>query len=181
MSRLHPLGRFADRAFPISLSLPGGRAVNLRAFAGEPFLLALFTRRGAARALDASLIDLRAELRGLGAALLAISPDGAWSLRPEGALEVFARPGDLSEIELEGVFADYGLTCDEGESGSRAGVYVIDHELRVVFSWRQGNDGPAIDVRGALAASRRELSARPRFDMAPARAAIDLDETWVTT
>jgi peroxiredoxin len=181
MSRLHPMGRFADRACPISLSLPGGRVVNLRAFAGEPFVLALFAQGGAAAALETSLSDLGHELRGLGTALLAISPAGVWCFRPENKLEIFAHAGELCDIELGGVLADYGLTSDEEESGSRAGVYIIDHELRVVFAWRQGNDEPAVGLRMALAASRRELSARPCFEVEPASATLRTDRTMVTT
>ena len=179
MGRLYPSCRPAERASAISLSLPGGRAVSLREFAGEPFVLALFARGGAARPAEIPLATLHAEMRGLGAALLLISPDGVWRLRPDEGLELIAGKDELCHVELDGVFADYGLATDDEERGPDRAVYVVDHDLRIVFERRFGADEEPMNLALVLDASRRALVARPRALALSPRVAVGA--RWVTT
>ncbi|MET0594268.1 MAG: hypothetical protein ABW133_16320 [Polyangiaceae bacterium] len=153
--------------------------MSLREFAGEPFVLVLFAREGAARAAEIPLATLHAEMRGLGAALLVISPDGVWRFRPDEGLDRIAREDELCHVELAGVLADYGLTTDEEERGPDRAVYVVDHDLRVVFERRFGPDDEAMDLALVLDASRRALVARPRAMALSPRVAVGA--RWVTT
>ena len=179
MGRSYPNSGSRERASAISLSLRGGRAVSLREFAGQPFVLVLYARAGAARADEVPLATLRAELRGLGAALLLISPDGVWRFRPEDGLELIAGESELCHVELAGVFADYGLVTDDEERGADRAVYVVDHDLRVVFERRYGADDEATDLAHVLDASRRALVARPRAMALSPR--VSAGAPWVTT
>ena len=162
MGRMSPTCRPAERASAISLSLAGNRAVTLREFAGEPFVLVLFARPGAARVASLSPAMLKADLGGLGMALLVISPDGVWRYRADDGVELVAQDSELCPVELGGVFADYGLATDDEDGGPDRAVYVIDHELRIVFERRYEANGDETDLALVLEASRRALVARPR-------------------
>jgi peroxiredoxin len=161
MSRLSSSCRPRERASAVSLSLASGRAFTLREFAGEPFVLVLFAQPGAARVATLSPARLRADLGGLGMALVVISPDGVWRFRPDSGVELVAEGDALCPVELAGVFADYGLATGDEERYPDRAVYVIDHELRVVFERRYDANSEETDLALVLEASRRALVALP--------------------
>jgi hypothetical protein len=106
------------RTSAIGLTLSQGRRLDLRAFHGEPFVLALFARAGEIALSDDVLTRLRAELRGLGAALVLISPDGAWCFRPDDELELLADREELSAQELAKIFDDNDLLSEASRAGN---------------------------------------------------------------
>ncbi len=92
-----------DRAPDFALPLPQGQVLARAAFAGEPLVLAFFDDAspiGCPGQLDRA----RAELRGLGAALLAVSAEALWCFRPDDEMQVLARPPGVARARLREAF-----------------------------------------------------------------------------
>jgi xanthine dehydrogenase YagT iron-sulfur-binding subunit len=163
MSLSHRNPRLETRAPPVALTLGAGRALNLDIFEGEAVVLGLFARAGTVAFCEGTLGAMRAELRGLGAVLVLISPDGVWCFRPDDDLELLASTGEIVEAELAAVFNAYGLAFGKGGGGPDGALYVIDHQGRVQFQ-RYAEPGDTLgELLSALRAAGRALSepARP--------------------
>jgi peroxiredoxin len=79
-----PSSRLTATAPQLAVSLADGQLVTLEAFSGEAIVLAFFDAGLAPGATDpVELERARAELRGLGAALILISGRSLWSFRPD--------------------------------------------------------------------------------------------------
>jgi xanthine dehydrogenase YagT iron-sulfur-binding subunit len=152
--------RAGRSAFAFSLSLGEGRVLGLRDFDGLPVVLVLLAAAGRLEDSEASLGRIRAELRGLGAVMVVISPDGVWCFRPDDELEWMGRPAGFGEGELVTTFHRYGLALGSGEKGgASSGLYIIDHAGRIQFETR-ADIGPDLAVLArALAASTHALHA----------------------
>jgi xanthine dehydrogenase YagT iron-sulfur-binding subunit len=159
----------------IALTLSGGRRLDLRAFAGEALVLAIFARAGTMDFREATLARLRAELRGLGAALVLIAPDGVWCFRADDDVEWLAHRDELSPNELAIIFAAHALSATPKVGAATRALYLIDHAERVVFERRDDDDDGQDNVESlvdALAASGRALVARPRSFILSRREAL---------
>ena len=163
MSLLHPTPSLERRAAPLAITLAGGRTLDLDFFEGEPVVLALFTRAGSVSFSEEALGGLRAELRGLGAVLALIAPDGVWCFRADDEFELLASADEISETGLASVFAGYGLAHRPGGAGHDRALYVIDHQRRIRFEQHAGPGGGPEELVSALSAAGRAL-------LAPARA-----------
>jgi xanthine dehydrogenase YagT iron-sulfur-binding subunit len=136
-----------------------GRACSLASVRGRPVILACAAgiELGDGGAVFATAA-LRAELRGLGAALILIEPRGLWRLEPDDELE----PLSVADEENEGVrrpvtpsalLARLGIP--PGDDGAAAvprpqhlTLMMLDHEGRV--GWRWSDPTPGGDGVGRL-------------------------------
>jgi xanthine dehydrogenase YagT iron-sulfur-binding subunit len=145
-------------AFAFSVSLGEGRVLGLRDFEGVPLVLVLLAGAGALEHSEASLGRIRAELRGLGAVMVMISPGDVWCFRPDDDLEWIGEPADVGAGELATIFRRYGLVLgSDAKAVASSGLYIIDHAGRIQFETRV-ELGPDLAVLArALAASTHAL------------------------
>ncbi|HEX3765969.1 MAG TPA: (2Fe-2S)-binding protein [Kofleriaceae bacterium] len=129
---------------------------------GEPRVLA-FVHAGLDQEPPADLGAIRAELRGLGAELVVISPVGVWRVRADDPLEPRAAAGDALAVEAAAAAACYGV-----RPGDDA-VFVVDSRGVLRFTHRIGIEhrrGDAVWARlgEALAIAGRAVHARDVHD-----------------
>jgi len=155
---------------PIDLRPRGAGAITLADFGGQPLVVALLDGDGVPIDVGSWQPDiLRAEARGLGAALLVLTPDGLWCFRPDDQLQRFAPSADLEEAQTRQLRRAYGLAPGEpaGRGQPSAGLYVIDGDLTLRFAHLAGPDrGPTLTtLMDGLAMARRALgqAAAPRL------------------
>jgi xanthine dehydrogenase YagT iron-sulfur-binding subunit len=130
---------------------------------GEPRVLA-FVHGGVSHERPAGLGAIRAELRGLGAELVVVSPAGVWRVRADDPLEPLASAGDALATAASQAAASYGVSAGDDA------VFVIDGRGMVRFSHQLAADG-ARDARSvwpmlgdALAIAGRAMHARETHD-----------------
>ncbi|HEX3769833.1 MAG TPA: (2Fe-2S)-binding protein [Polyangiaceae bacterium] len=142
-------------------------AVTLDPLEGQPVVLALVEGWSPRDAGAASLEALRAELRGLGAVLVALTRDALWCFRPDDETQVFARRGDIDAGDVAALRARLGMSRAPGATS--LGLFVIDGDRSLRFAHRgdapeHGAGVPPEELLlQALAAAGRALAApRPR-------------------
>jgi xanthine dehydrogenase YagT iron-sulfur-binding subunit len=164
MAGLYRGSRTEGRAIPCTVTLANGRTLSLTAADGEPLVLALFARRGGLSRAEGVQGRLRAELRGLGAALVLISGDGIWCFRADDELEILATAGDdVADAELAKVFAAHELRAASGGEDGESAIYIVDHERRVRFA-KRGVRPDLDDLACALSSGARAFySASPSW------------------
>jgi xanthine dehydrogenase YagT iron-sulfur-binding subunit len=162
MNEARSAGRPPARALEVGAEAPEviledaeGRALSLHALRGRTAVVAFAPRWSAERAPAADLDDaIRAELRGLGAALVVFSEDG---VRLFGADDP---PRRLRARDVESVRRAFGVA-----PGAVAAI-VIDERGVVRFSGEGAAEAGAEDharaVRSALRAAGEALRARPK-------------------
>jgi xanthine dehydrogenase YagT iron-sulfur-binding subunit len=108
-------------------------------------------------AAPADLETIRAELRGMGAVLIAISARGLWSFSPDDEIELFAPQAEIAADELTSAYRGYGMR--EGQ----AALFVIDGESRVRFVHVLANPDDATwpTIATALSAAGQALLSTP--------------------
>jgi xanthine dehydrogenase YagT iron-sulfur-binding subunit len=161
-------------ASPLSLPLADARApsfalrsgdgrvcLTLESFAGEPAVLAFFDDVDLVHGASADELGrARAELRGLGASLLALSRCGLWCFRPDEQASEFAGAAALDAAALAALRDRFAVP--EGA----AAVFVLDGEGQIRFSTiTDGTDATFGGLVQALALAGRALlaPARPPF------------------
>jgi len=118
-----------------------------------------FLRDGLGGERPAELDAIRAELRGLGAELVVVSPAGAWRVRADDPPEPRASAGDALAAEVAAASAGYGV-----QAGDDA-VFVIDGRGVVRFTHRIAPGGGAwTRLSNALAIAGRGVLARDAHD-----------------
>ncbi len=152
--------KVGDPAPTFRLPLPGRAALTGASFAGQPLVLA-FLDGGFFTSADAGeLARARAELRGLGAALLAVSPQGLWCFRADDELQVLATAEDVNPADLRRLREDCGV------ADGALGLLVLDAgrvqlvDIARAEDWCGGRDFPTL-VDALSAAGRRVIAARP--------------------
>ena len=124
---------------------------------GEARVLA-FVHDGLRGERPAGLAAIRAELRGLGAELVVVSPAGVWAVRADDPLEPLAAADGAAAGEVACAAACYGATDDDM-------VFVIDGRGMVRFSHRLARGGAVWAALGeALAIAGQALHARSASD-----------------
>jgi xanthine dehydrogenase YagT iron-sulfur-binding subunit len=111
---------------------------------GQPQVLAFARAWSPARASADELLAIRAHLRGLGAALVVLTSKGAWSFRPDDAIERFEHGSEM--------VADAARRFGIDRTGDA--VFVIDGDGVVCFA-ADGDVDLAQTLAGALAAANR--------------------------
>jgi xanthine dehydrogenase YagT iron-sulfur-binding subunit len=112
------------RAAPRLDLTTSGPPITLASFAGQPLVIAFLGdgETGTAGTDVGWRPDiLRAELRGLGAALLVVSSDGLWCFQPDDQLQRFVGRDELDRDGLREARERYGAAS--------GGVFVIDGDL----------------------------------------------------
>ena len=159
----------------VHLRVRDGEPITLAGFGGQPLVVAILDAGDAPIEAGPWQQDvLRAEARGLGAALLVLSPDGVWCFRPDERLHRFARAADMDASEMAVTRGRFGLVPGPSAVGPTAGLFVIDGDLVLRFAHRaparSPGESPAAptpratlsDLVDALALARRALQgARP--------------------
>jgi xanthine dehydrogenase YagT iron-sulfur-binding subunit len=109
----------------------GQQPITLLTFRQQPVVLAFLGDWDPLRTQRTLLDTARAELRGLGAVLLALSPRGLWCFRPDEDIQLFASPSSWNADDVAAMRANYG-TAGNGQSA----VFVIDsdHVIRFVHT-----------------------------------------------
>jgi xanthine dehydrogenase YagT iron-sulfur-binding subunit len=123
-----------------------GRGVSVPRVRGQPWVLAFVREWPPPPAEQAAL---RAELRGLGAMLIALSPRGAWAFRPDDDSERLGESG-VRDVAAE----DWGVGDDDA-------VFVVDGDGEIRFAHRAGASSVAVSLGEALATAGRALVATP--------------------
>ncbi|HEY4185943.1 MAG TPA: hypothetical protein VGP07_12795, partial [Polyangia bacterium] len=77
----------------------------------EPTVMAFRFR---ARQCEGERESLRAELRGLGATLLVLSPEDWWCFRPDDETQALSRVPEVAASTLRTAFAAYGVPREGG-------------------------------------------------------------------
>ena len=143
-----------------------GDAITLAGFGGEPVVLAFLDEAAEALTSEAWQQDiLRADLRGLGAGLLVVSPEGVWCFRSDDQLHRFAPIAELRAGDLRDVRRRYGLPwAPERDAQAGAALFVIDGDqvLRFTHRGRVASGAAMGALAGALGAATRALAAAPR-------------------
>ncbi|HVR63187.1 MAG TPA: 2Fe-2S iron-sulfur cluster-binding protein [Polyangia bacterium] len=157
-----PPGPPAASAAPPALRIAGGRSLDLRAFEGQPVVLAFLDLRDGAAAGPAlpgqALHRARAELRGLGAILIVIGHGGLWCFSPDDEVELFAAPGTLDAGEVAALRA--WLRPEGSADGDM--LLVLDGQRAVRFARAIAADGATLDALvDALALAGGEMAAAP--------------------
>ena len=142
------------------LVVPG---LERRVSHAEPRVLA-FVRDGKLTEPVTELPTIRAELRGLGAELVVVSPGGVWSVRADDPLEPLAAASAELAAEVSDAAQRYGVTHDEDA------VFVIDGRGVVRFNHRLERRGralwatltDALTIAGRAAHMREGHDARQR-------------------
>jgi hypothetical protein len=96
----------------------------------EPVVLAFLDRWSLSDGDDDSVEAICAELRALGAVVVAITRDTLWSFRPSDEAQSLAKQSELDAKEVEALRASYGL----GAAGEALGLFVIDGSQTVRFA-----------------------------------------------
>jgi xanthine dehydrogenase YagT iron-sulfur-binding subunit len=131
-------------------------------FGSAPVVLA-FERDWALVAGNAAELDaIRAELRGLGAALVVLSRSGIWLFRPDDDLERFAARDGAVEAEIARLAALYDVQ-PAADGSPVPTLLVLDADGDVRFSHRPDLDagGRRSTLAEALAAAGQALVLRP--------------------
>ena len=133
-----------------------GEEIALSAFEGEPVILT-FLDTWQIRGGDALTEAIRAQLRGLGAALIVVAEDGVFAYRPEDAVHVHTARNDLADGQIAVLRHRYRAA--QGELS----LFVIDAKSELRLERRIKIEGR--DVRGALlsslVAAGREMTRTP--------------------
>jgi xanthine dehydrogenase YagT iron-sulfur-binding subunit len=156
-SRLDALGT-NDLAPPLFQDDWNWDPVMVAAMGREPVVLAFLSTCDHRLSSDEPLDQLRAELRGLGATLIAVSRSSLWSFRPDDDLQTGTLVNDLDAAVLANAFARYGVSADgQGAPEELRGVFIIDDDRRIRFRHVAGEQGTAPGAerpRGIWALSR---------------------------
>ena len=118
--------------------------ISLSAFEGEPVILA-FLDTWQRNDGDALTDAIRAQLRGLGAALIVVAEDGVFAYRPEDAVHVHTARSDLADGQIAVLRHRYRAA--QGELS----LFVVDAGSKLRLARRLRIEGR--DVRGALLSS----------------------------
>jgi xanthine dehydrogenase YagT iron-sulfur-binding subunit len=143
------IGNAVNSAAPgaprFSLSLLSGRTVVL-VFLGDE----TFDGRS-----QQSLAIIRAELRGMGAVLVAMTSQGLWSFSPDDEADLFAGEDEMPAAEVAAAYRRYGV------APGGAGLFVVDGDgvLRFVHHLRNPEDATWSALAEALSAAGRALLA----------------------
>jgi xanthine dehydrogenase YagT iron-sulfur-binding subunit len=155
-----------------SLRLRGaaGKALILEPFEGQPIVLAFLEGWSPRSEGTAFLESIRAELRGLGAVLVALTRDALWCFRPDDEMQAFASRAELDPRDVAALRSAYGVGESASEPGVGAadrklGLFVIDGRKVVAFAHvarLHGDDESAEMLLGALSTAGRALVSAPR-------------------
>jgi xanthine dehydrogenase YagT iron-sulfur-binding subunit len=136
-----------------------GEIVSLRGLRGRPFVLAVSSQWNAGGGAPVREDELRAELRGLGAALLVVSPQGPWFLEADDPRRDLALRGVADGTDA--VYHALGIPRDRGSAHSLV-LFVVDARgtIRKVHAEPAG-PREAQAVLTALRAAMEAMRARP--------------------
>jgi xanthine dehydrogenase YagT iron-sulfur-binding subunit len=146
------------RAPTFALRGAGGAKLSLDSFAGEPAVLAFFDDVDFVNDPSAEEVErARAELRGLGAGLLALSHQGLWCFRPDEQAGEFAGAAALDGPTMAALRERYGV------ADGAAAVFVLDADGSIRFSTTcEGADATFTGLVQAIALAGRSLLVPPR-------------------
>ena len=127
---------------------------------GEPRVLA-FLRGGLDREPGEALRAIRAELRGLGAELMVVSPDGIWLMSADDPVEQLTTAGEALAAEVAAAALRYGVS--DGDDA----VFVIDGRGVVRFGHRLAPRPAEVwtQLASALAIAGRAVHGRDRGEL----------------
>jgi xanthine dehydrogenase YagT iron-sulfur-binding subunit len=152
----------AGPAPDFALRLPSGSLLTLGSFGGELLVLAFFDGDGfSTKGETAELTSCRAELRALGAAMLAISPRGLWSFRADDEVHLSVPGEALDPGSLAEVGAAYGVLAGQ------VAVFIVDGTGKIRFAKTAGSDEKTFDdlLKALSAAGRAVVQARQSFTL----------------
>jgi xanthine dehydrogenase YagT iron-sulfur-binding subunit len=154
-----------------ALHLADGTLLTLASFGGEAVVVGFFDGVDFPGGVDPAELDrARAELRALGAALLAISPGGLWFFRPDDEVQCFAGAASLDAQELSTLRNRFSVP--EGA----AAVFILDDRQNIRFGTIAGGSEPTfVSLVEALSMAGREILEAPtsRFTLTRRQFVLD--------
>ncbi|HWL87961.1 MAG TPA: 2Fe-2S iron-sulfur cluster-binding protein [Polyangiaceae bacterium] len=146
---------------PLGMRYVHGREVVPASFAGQTVLLAFFDAcacRAAVARNDRALQGLRAQLRGLGAALIIFSDDGLWCFRPDDDWELCVGREELDAAGLHALRASYGVKDDV------PAFFLVDGQWKLRFAGQlPAREAPSLEALvSALSDVGRAILNAPR-------------------
>jgi hypothetical protein len=135
---------------------------SVKDFGGAPVVLAFSDGWHVGADSEQDLGTIRAELRGLGAALVVLTRRGIWSFQPDDDFDRFVARDDDVEREIARLASHYGVA--QAPDGTRAQtVLVIDGHGELRFAHTSRRDGHALrpTLAHALATAGRALLGPP--------------------
>jgi xanthine dehydrogenase YagT iron-sulfur-binding subunit len=108
----------------------GVRSFSLSHFSGQAVVLVFLGPEAFDDASPEVLATIRAELRGLGAVLVALSTHGVWTFAADDEAELFAGEFELSAEEVRAAYGAYGVPW------GGAALFVVDAEAQLRFCHR---------------------------------------------
>jgi xanthine dehydrogenase YagT iron-sulfur-binding subunit len=131
----------------------GAPRFSLSSLAGQTVVLVFLGAEAFDRATPEALATIRAELRGLGAVLIALSSSGLWSFSPDDEVELFAAAPGLAGQDIRDAYEAYGVL------GDGAALFLVDPEATLRFChWLDHpEDATWPALAGALSTAGRAL------------------------
>jgi xanthine dehydrogenase YagT iron-sulfur-binding subunit len=126
-----------DPAPRVDLCNAQGPIFSLSDYAGRTVVLAFLADGALDAPSEAHLETIRAELRGLGAVLIAVSSLGLWGFSPDDEIDLHAGPGEIAEDDVASARVRYGVPP------GGAALFVIDSTATLRFA------RPLLDPSGA--------------------------------
>ena len=134
----------------IDLAQRGGLEVG-----DEPMVLGFLASGDALFSSEAQREAIRAQLRGLGAFLLALSPQALWCFRPDDETQVLKSVAELPAGALATAFRNYGVSTSAASGPGLLALFVLDSQRTLRFAHVSGPEqGMTLEDAVARAASR---------------------------
>ena len=117
----------------------GGLELDLAETSGltvgdEPMALIFLTEGHALFSCEGEREAIRAQLRALGAFVLAVSPEGLWCFRPDDETQVMKRAAELPENALAEAARRYRIPFDAADGPGLRALFVLDEKRTLRFA-----------------------------------------------
>jgi xanthine dehydrogenase YagT iron-sulfur-binding subunit len=160
--------RIGSRAPEFALRSAKGNVLSLAELEGRPTVLAFAQSWALDSAHEGEIESIRAELRGLGAVLLVVSPSSIFWFRPDDDVELFGLSGDVLLDDVREAARRYGVVKEH--DGWAPSLFVLDATGIVRFAHRIDGDGGdlAAMLAGALGFAGKAIHSAPEKATVPA-------------
>jgi xanthine dehydrogenase YagT iron-sulfur-binding subunit len=136
----------------LHLPIAGREPLTFAWFGGRPLVVAFLEGGAEAAAWESEAETLRAELRGLDVALLALSRDGLRCFGPDDQLALYAPPEALDAGDVAETYRRWGVP-----PAGAVGLFVVDGEQRLRFGQVADPAPPLPVLIDALVAAGQSL------------------------
>jgi len=147
------LGALAPELGGLELDLADSHGLTL---GDEPLALVFLTEGHALFSCEREREAIRAQLRALGAFLLAMSPEGVWCFRPDDETQVMKRASDLPANALAEAARAYQVPFDAADGPGLRALFVLDEKRSLRFAHYSDVDA-AMTLGDAMTCATRAM------------------------